>query len=214
MAFTPGAGGGPPTSGDEGGGPAPPGGAVEGSVAPARSPSSIVTQIPNVARDFRSSWPGAVEKRAARARQASVGSAAEASSSQNAMPRLTKREQTIRQPALAIRHPPSPMSMSDRRPSRATSFRSPPGGEPVLSSSRCRAYASRNASQVPASGNRRGRLTCGFHALPGDRNWHRTEGRRRRTARTGMRNSRSLPQITRIGSRTSTRVVWSTASAL
>ena len=203
VAPAPGAGEGPPVFGGEGGGPTPPGGAVEGSAAPARSPSSVETQIPKVARDFRSSCPGAVEKRAARSRQASVGSAAVASTSQNAMPRQTKREHTTRRPAVTIRHPPYPMIVTDRRPSRATSFRSPREEEPVHSLSCGRAYASRSASQLSTSGNCRGRLACGYQALPGDRNWHRTEGRHSRTVQTDKRVSRSLSQTTRFGSSTS-----------
>lgn len=97
---SPGAGGGRTTAGG-GEGAAPSEGLVDGSVAPARSSISMMTQVPNLARDRVSSCAGAVANPAARSRQDADGSAATMSIPQDARPRMATREQAL---ARTLRH--------------------------------------------------------------------------------------------------------------
>lgn len=96
--------GGRRTSAGGGGGAVPPGGGVEGSAVPATSTSSVVTQVPNLARDLSPSCVRLLAKRAARFRQDAEGSAAAASNPQDATPRMTQTEQALRRIAVHIRH--------------------------------------------------------------------------------------------------------------
>ena len=90
-----GAGGGSTTAGG-GEGAVPSEGLVDGSVASARSSISVMTQVPNLARDRASSCAGAVANRAARSRQNAEGSAATMSIPQDASPRMMTREQALK----------------------------------------------------------------------------------------------------------------------
>ena len=100
-----GTGGGRSTAG-EGEGAVPSEGPADGSVAPARSSISAMTQVPNLARDRASSWAGAVANPAATSRQKAEGSAATMSMSQDASPRTTTSAQARTRTLLHIQHPP------------------------------------------------------------------------------------------------------------
>lgn len=102
------AGGGGVSSWGAGGGGVSSWGAGDGKelAAPMRASISVVTQVPNLAREGTSSCSGVLEKRAARPRHGAEGSAMATSSLPSVNPRMIQKEQTpIRTLAPIMVHP-------------------------------------------------------------------------------------------------------------